>query len=331
MTAQNNSDNSINSATDNPKTVAAKSERVEPEPIRLAPLEHTGGPTRIVYMGSPQMAVPQLHALVEAGHDVALVITNPDRRRGRGSKTTPTPVKAAATELGIAVSHNPNDSLKVNADLGVVVAYGQLLKRNLLEALPMVNLHFSLLPRWRGAAPVERAILEGDTHTGVCLMRIVKELDAGAVYAKSEVAVGEKTLTELGTELVDISTQLLLETLEEGFGQPVEQSGEVTYAKKLQAKDFVLDLNRSAEELHRIVRLGRSNTTIRSRRLRVLEASYDNTETSLKPGEHDGVHIGTGSGSLILEKVQPEGKKAVDAQAWLNGARLSNSDRFGVT
>lgn len=298
--------------------------------IKLANFDLEAGKARIVYMGSPAMAVPQLQALVEAGHDVALVITNPDRRRSRGKKTTPTPVKAAAIELGIEVSHNPDDALNVGADLGVVVAYGSLLRRNLLEALPMVNLHFSLLPRWRGAAPVERAILAGDEKTGVCVMRIVKELDAGDIYAQREVTIGEKTSTQLATELVEVSTQLLLETLETGFGPGVAQSGEVTYARKLHADDFVIDFDLSAVEIHRRIRLGRATTWIKAKRLRILQASYDHSDIGLQPGESDGNKIACGSGHIILETVQPEGRKAVDANAWLNGARLDSTDIFGV-
>src|SRR5690606_11775797 len=111
------------------------------------------------------MAVPPLEALHAAGHDVVLVVTRPDRRRGRGSAVSPSPVKAAAEELGLAVSHRVDDVVDAGADLGVVVAFGQLVKPRVLDAVPMVNLHFSLLPRWRGAAPVERAILAGATET----------------------------------------------------------------------------------------------------------------------------------------------------------------------
>ena len=138
---------------------------------------------RLAYLGTPDMAVPPLRALVEAGHDVALCVTRPDRRRGRGKEETPSPVKAAATELGIPVSHDMDDLTTAGVELAVVVAYGRIIPARLLEQIPMVNLHFSLLPRWRGAAPVERAILAGDRVTGVCLMKVEEGLDTGPVYA----------------------------------------------------------------------------------------------------------------------------------------------------
>ena len=117
---------------------------------------------RLAYLGTPDMAVPPLRALVDAGHDIALCVTRPDRRRGRGKEETPSPVKVAATELGLAVTHDMDDLATAGVELAVVVAYGRIIPARLLEQVPMVNLHFSLLPRWRGAAPVERAILAGD-------------------------------------------------------------------------------------------------------------------------------------------------------------------------
>ena len=142
-------------------------------------------PRRLVYLGTPALAVAPLRALHAAGYDIPLVVSAPDRRRGRGGATMPSPVKAAALELGLDVTADPDDVLDVDADLGVVVAYGRLIKPHLLEALPFVNLHFSLLPRWRGAAPVERAILAGDDVTGVCLMAVEEDLDTGGVYAST--------------------------------------------------------------------------------------------------------------------------------------------------
>ena len=139
------------------------------------------------------MAVPPLRALVAGGWDVAAVVTRADARRGRGSGLSPSPVKAAAEELGLPVVHRVEEVLDLDADLGVVVAYGALVRRPVLERLPMVNLHFSLLPRWRGAAPVERALLAGDRETGVCLMQLEEGLDTGPVFACRTVAIGART------------------------------------------------------------------------------------------------------------------------------------------
>ena len=162
-------------------------------------------PRRLVYLGTPAMAVPPLEALVAAGHDVALVVTSPDRKRGRGGALSPTPVKAAAQALGLPVSHNIDDVTAMGADLGVVVAFGRLIRPHVLAAVPMVNLHFSLLPRWRGAAPVERAILAGDTETGVCLMRLEEGLDTGPVLDTVRVPIGASTTAdELRRDLVRV-------------------------------------------------------------------------------------------------------------------------------
>ena len=159
---------------------------------------------RLAYLGTPDMAVPPLRALVEAGHDIALCVTRPDRRRGRGGATTPSPVKAAATELGLAVTHDMDDLTTAGVELAVVVAYGRIIPARLLAQVPMVNLHFSLLPRWRGAAPVERAILAGDRETGVCLMKVEEGLDTGPVYAVRTVPLDDDiTLAALRRELVD--------------------------------------------------------------------------------------------------------------------------------
>ena len=139
-------------------------------------------PRRLVYFGTPEMAVAPLEALVHAGFEVAAVVTRVDKRRGRGSDLLPSPVKRAAIALGLPVFHQVDDVLALGADLGVVVAFGQLIKPHALAALPMVNLHFSLLPRWRGAAPVERALLAGDDVTGVCLMQLDEGLDTGPIH-----------------------------------------------------------------------------------------------------------------------------------------------------
>ena len=150
-----------------------------------------GAIRRIVYLGTPGLAVPPLRALVDAGYEIPLVVSRADARRGRGAQRLPSPVKAAALELGLPVTDRLVDLDEVEADLAVVVAYGHLIPAAMLDRLAFVNLHFSLLPRWRGAAPVERAILAGDTTTGVCLMDLDIELDTGAVYCRTETPIGD--------------------------------------------------------------------------------------------------------------------------------------------
>ena len=232
--------------------------------------------TRLAFLGTPEVAVGFLRALHGAGHDVALVVTAPDRRRGRGSALVPTPVKQCALDLALPVSSRVADVLDARVELGVVVAFGTLIRADVLGQVPMVNLHFSLLPRWRGAAPVERAILAGDERTGVCVMALDEGLDTGPVYARVEASIrpGE-TAAELRARLADLGTALLLERLAGGvatLGTPVPQRGEALYAAKIDSGERRLAWQRSAVELDRLIRIGRTWTTFRGKRLIVERA-----------------------------------------------------------
>ena len=258
-----------------------------------------------------------------AGHDVVMVVSQPDRKRGRGGALLPSPVKAAALELGLPVTDRVDDLIDVGAELGVVVAYGRLIRPHVLAVLPMVNLHFSLLPRWRGAAPVERAILAGDPVTGVCVMALEEGLDTGPVYACEARPIGEdETLDEVRASLAETGTRMLVDLLASGLPEPRPQEGEPTYAAKIDPEEHHLDWARPAIELYRVVRLGSAWTTFRDRRLRVLRARLASGEP-LGPGELDPVslRVGTGEGALELVEVQPEGKGPQAATAWRNGAR----------
>lgn len=287
-----------------------------------------GRPGRLVYFGTPEMAVPPLAALVGSGFDVALVITRAAKRRGRGSGTTPSPVEEAAVRMGLAVSHRVDDARHVGADLGVVVAFGQLIKPSVLAELALVNLHFSLLPRWRGAAPVERALLAGDTTTGVCLMQIEEGLDTGPILDVQVVPIGPRqTADELRHELVSIGSRQLVAALEHGLGAGVAQVGEPTYAAKLDPSEFVIDWTRAAAEVDRLIRLGVAWTTFRGRRLKVL-AGRPSAGTG-RPGSFLGpLTVACGIGAIDLERVQPEGRPAMDAAAWANGARPELGECF---
>ena len=266
--------------------------------------------------------MPPLRALVDAGFDVALVVSRADRRRGRGGALSPSPVKAAALELGLPVSEQVDDALTVGADLGVVVAFGRIIKPHVLAALPMVNVHFSLLPRWRGAAPVERALLAGDEVTGVCIMDVEEGLDTGGVYARAEVPIGPDTTADaLRAELVAVGTPLLVETLQHGLGSPEPQHGDVTYAEKIDPAELEIDWSQPSAEIDRLVRLGGAWTTSDGRRLKVWRAA--------RVGE-DGVTAVTGDGSLQLLEVQPEGKARMAAADWARGARVASPVRFGA-
>lgn len=288
--------------------------------------------SRLVYFGTPELAVPPLLALHGAGHEVALVVSRPDRRRGRGGALTPSPVKAVALELGLPVTSDPRQVIEKKGDLGIVVAYGRLIDAEILEALPLVNLHFSLLPRWRGAAPVERAILAGDTVTGVCLMALEAELDTGPVYACRSLDIGAaETLIQLRQRLVDLGTSMLLGALAGGLGDPVPQSGAVSYAHKVERHELALDWRRPAAELHRVCRLGRAWTRFRDRRLVIHTARpvEQTDDQDLGPGELRGPFVGTGQGVLELIDVQPEGRARQSFDTWRNGARLGPDERLG--
>jgi methionyl-tRNA formyltransferase len=289
---------------------------------------------RVIFLGSPADAVPPLRALVGAGHEVALVVTQPDRRRGRGGDVDPSPVKAAATELDLPVVTPARarevigDVSSASADLGVVVAFGQLLPLAFLETLPhgFVNMHFSLLPRWRGAAPVERAILAGDAETGVCLMRIEEGLDTGGVYASASTPIGaDETAGQLRARLVDLGTDLLLEHLPRIPSiEPEPQRGQPTYAEKLSVDEFQIDPRRPVAELARLVRAGNPRPgawmVVGGKRVKVWAAHVDASDGTPGSISADGALI-TVDGSLRLDEVQPEGRPRMAADAWLAGTR----------
>jgi methionyl-tRNA formyltransferase len=286
------------------------------------------------------MAVPPLRALAAAGHDIALCVTRPDRRRGRGGDVTPSPVKEAARALGIAVSHSMDDVAGCGVELAVVVAYGRIIPATLLEQVPMVNLHFSLLPRWRGAAPLEWAILAGDDETGVCLMKVEAGLDTGPVYARRIVPIAsDLDLAALRAQLVEEGSALLVEALAGGVARlpaPVPQVGDATVAHKLTPEDFEIRWDQEARQIHRVVRLGRAWTTFRGRRLGILRAipveadgASGAGERVLIPGTLVGTSVVTGHGTLELEEVQPESRAAMKADDWVRGARLSVGELLG--
>jgi methionyl-tRNA formyltransferase len=285
---------------------------------------------RLAFFGTPEVAAATLRALVGAGHEVRVVVTRPDKRRGRGSKRSPSPVKVAAWDLGLETVYSPEEALGKGAELGVVVAYGRLLKPEVLSELTVVNVHFSLLPRWRGAAPVERAVLAGDTETGVCLMRLEAGLDTGPLYACRRTAIGPgETAAELRERLGEMGTALLLEMLGSGLPEPLPQVGEPTYAAKVEASELCLDFAGPAERCLRQVRAGRAWTTFRGRRLLVHRARLAQEGGALSPGQIRGNIVGTAEGALELVVVQPEGKKAMSGEDWARGARPQPGELLG--
>jgi methionyl-tRNA formyltransferase len=265
-----------------------------------------GRTERVIFFGTPEIAVGPLRALVEAGFVVDLVVTGVDKRRGRGSQTSPSPVKEAAIEMQLAVTHDvadaialvnknrANNSIDTNSYLGVVVAYGHIISKDALQVLPMINIHYSLLPRWRGAAPVERALLAGDEQTGVCIMQVVEQLDAG-----------------------DTKPQI----------------GDIVVAAKITQVDLEIDWSKPAVVVDRQVRVGGAFTFFNDKRFKIHSLKVSAEIFISKSGNmvvvDDRVLVACGQGVVELVEVQPEGKPRISAHDWKKGARLDAQSRLG--
>jgi methionyl-tRNA formyltransferase len=301
---------------------------------------------RLVFAGTPQPAVPSLHALAGSEHEIAAVITRSDAPIGRKRVLTPSPVAVTAEELGIDLikADRLDDAVteRIGAlapDLGVIVAYGGLVREPLLS-LPRygwINLHFSLLPRWRGAAPVQHALIAGDEVTGASVFRLVAGLDAGDVYDEivREIAPHE-TAGELLDALAVSGADLLARVVDDiaaGRARATPQQGEATYASKLEDVDGLLRFSEPADRV-----LGRfrgvtpapgAHTTLDGARVKILAASPAALDApALAPGRialhQKDVIIGTGSAPLTITTVQPAGKGAMRAADWFRGLRTEN-------
>lgn len=299
---------------------------------------------RIVFMGTPEFAVPSLRALVAAGHDVALVLTRPDAVRSRGKKLEPSPVKAVALELGLSVvemnriSPELVDRLAaVHADIFCVAAYGCILPDAVLHMAPLgiVNVHASLLPRWRGAAPIQRSILAGDETTGVSIMRIGHGVDTGAYCAQASCSVAGKTAAQLTDELAGLGAKLLVDilpVLARGEEAWVEQDEtRVTHAAKISKAEMRLDPSASAEEIVRHV-LASSDTaparcSVCGKGVRIMSARTVSGDEAAVPSLAAGevcfmgkrLFFGTADGVFEVMEVKPDGKREMPAKAWAAG------------
>ncbi|HEY0379281.1 MAG TPA: methionyl-tRNA formyltransferase [Pyrinomonadaceae bacterium] len=309
---------------------------------------------RLVFMGTPRAAVPTLRRCLEDGHEVAAVWTQPDRPAGRGNKLAAPPVKEFALRAGLTV-HQPakiknEEALRLfashEADAVVVVAYGRILPAGFLSAprRGCVNVHFSLLPRYRGAAPVNWAIVRGETEAGVTTMRIVEKLDAGAVLLQRATEIGGgETAPELMERLSVTGAELLSETLKR-FDEiePREQEEEkATFAPVLRREDGLIDWALDAAQIERRVRgfqpWPNAHTTFNSQRLVIWRAGVAGDEPAKAGGageivvaHGDELLVSCGEGTrLRLHEVQPEGKRRMSARDFLNGARVRAGERFG--
>ena len=279
---------------------------------------------KIAFLGSPPPAVPILERIVSDGHVITTVVTPPDRKRGRGGALMPTAVGDAARTRGLPVVHRLAECDFSSVDVAVVVAYGRLIPTSYLEQVPMLNVHFSLLPRWRGAAPVERALLAGDEETGVCVMGIEPELDTGPVYLRSHTSIGHKSSAELLSELAEMGAEAMSEVLSR-FTEiaPTPQVGEATYADKLVAQDFVIEPHMSAIQAERVIRLGRTRIHVGPLTVKIHRATV--REGGVEAGSVDAsseIVLGFREGALALEVVQPDGGRAMSASDWWRGQRF---------
>lgn len=297
---------------------------------------------RIVFMGTPEFACPSLSAVSRA-HDVVRVVTRPDAVRGRGKRLEPSPVKALAGELGLAVieasrmTSEVMDELRAaKADLCVVAAYGCILPDELLEMFPLgcVNVHASLLPRWRGAAPIQRAVLEGDELAGASIMRVVHELDAGAYCAQVSTAVAGKTSSELLDELGHLGAETLVETIgriADGTAVWTEQDESlVTYAHKIEKAEMRLDpADGALANVRRVLAstdAAPARCEVAGKGVRLMRART--CDDALAAGEvlvsHGRVALGCADGALEVLDVKPDGKREMQASAWAAGLRADH-------
>lgn len=297
---------------------------------------------RVVFMGTPDFAVPSVRALA-ACHEVTLVVTRPDAVRGRGKRLVPSPVKAAAVELGIEVLEaNRMDAQTIERiaheqpEVICVAAYGAILPDDLLAVAPhgCVNVHASLLPHGRGAAPIQRAVLEGDERVGVSIMRIVHALDAGPYCRQASVEVGEKPCGEVMRELAELGAGELCQALEDmaaGTAEWVEQDEAlVTYAAKIEKAEMLLDPASTALENRRRVqaslnaapaRLVLAGRGVRALDARVAGESVASGVVLVRKGR---VFLGCADGALELLRVKPDGKREMNVSAWASGLRGDN-------
>lgn len=307
------------------RRVACEPTDVESSTLASLPV---GPIRRVAFLGTPDIAVVVLDELVAAGVEVAHVVTRVDKRRGRGSALVPSPVKASALGHGIPVSHRVDDLLELEQpmDLGVVVAYGALIKPHVLERIPMVNLHFSLLPRWRGAAPVERSILAGDQETGVCLMQVDVGLDTGGVLGIERLAVDDRiTADEVRERLAHLGAAMLVDAVRNGLPPVVAQAGEPAYAEKLSNDDRRIVWSESAAMSVRRSRIGGAWTELDGGRVRIGSMRVVDDPLPARPGEgaveNGRLLVATSDRTIEILALQPEGKSMMSARDWANGRR----------
>ena len=302
---------------------------------------------RVVFFGTPAFAAEILSYLLETSHDIVAVVTQPDRPQGRSSQLVPSPVKQVAQQLPCLQPEKASDPTflaqlrDLNADLYVVAAFGQILPQTLLDIprLGIINVHTSLLPKYRGAAPIQRALMAGDPITGVTIMKIVRQLDAGDILAVAEMPLPQgMAFGELEAELCALSKPLLVSVLrayEEGIPPSVPQDPtHVTFAPKITTEECKVDWSRSAQEIHNQIRALSPQPGAwcwvlhgdEKRRVKILQSAVVTNSNSNRPGalslqKNSSLIVFCGIGAIELFSVQPEGKRPMRAIEWARGYR----------
>ena len=308
---------------------------------------------RIVYFGTPQFAVPALQALLDSPHQVVALVSQPNRPKGRGLKFLPTPTKVVAQTRGITVLQPTRikdegflaSLADLAPDLGVVAAYGRILPDALLAIprLGMINIHASLLPKYRGAAPVHRAVINGDPETGISIMRIVTELDAGPVFRAATVAIGpDQTTPEVEQALADLGAALLTEVVDDlaaGRAVAVPQDHTLaTHASKIEKHEGAVDWNLPAARIHNLVRglhpWPLVSGVLDGARYQIHRTALTGRTTSepggtIVDGDKAELLVAAGDGAVLqILVIQPEGKRPMSARDFLAGHRIPRGARF---
>ncbi|UWP95589.1 methionyl-tRNA formyltransferase [Aliiroseovarius crassostreae] len=293
---------------------------------------------RVIFMGTPEFSVPVLEALVEAGHDIVAVYCQPPRPAGRGKKDRPTPVHARALELGLEVRHpvslkgaqEQNDFAALNADVAVVVAYGLILPQAVLDAPQngCLNIHASLLPRWRGAAPIHRAIMAGDAETGICIMQMEAGLDTGPVLLREAIPIGdEETTLQLHDRLAPLGAQMIVKALAQldKLTPEVQPDEGVIYAEKILKEEARVNWTRPAIEVDRLIRglspFPGAKCEMNGEQVKLLSSRLADGQGA--PGQIlDDLTIACGEGAVEITRAQRPGKKPMQAADFLRGVEL---------
>lgn len=308
---------------------------------------------KIIYMGTPEFAVPPLRSLCENGYQVKLVVTQPDKARDRGKKVQPPPVKEYAEEQGLEVVQperiKGNEEFiarikEIDPDLIIVAAYGKLLPAELLQLprLGCINIHASLLPKFRGAAPIHRSVIEGEERTGITLMFMEEGLDTGDMIASGSTEIGNKTTTMLHDELAQMGADLLIANLpciEQGINDRMKQDdSKATYAPMIFKQDCLVDFRRPPEELERMIRGLNSwpgaytvyhGEPMKLWQSEALGESADEPDGTVVGVSNEGIKVAAGGRVLLIQRIQMPGKKAMQVSEYLKGNKIAIGERLG--